>query len=113
MTTEPQAPESVPKYVREGLDRQDQETLQEVIAYCEQRIEYLDAEADRDFDEEELADEGEEIVDVEEGDGGTKVVKNVSCGKDNCSTCPHGPYLYLVRREGDSLVWDYRGAVNE
>lgn len=111
MATPPRAPESVPKYVRDGLDRQDQETLQDVIAYCEQRIEYLKAEADRDLNEDELKDEGEEIVEVEEGDGGTRVVKKVPCGKDNCSTCPHGPYLYLVRRQGGSVVWDYQGAV--
>jgi hypothetical protein len=109
--TEPRAPESVPKYVREGLDRQDRKTLRDVIMYCEQRIKYLNAEADRDPDEEELADEGEEIVEVEKDSEGTRVVKKVACGKDNCSTCPHRPYLYLIRREGDSLVWDYQSAV--
>lgn len=56
MEPEPQAPASVPKYVREGLDRQDRETLQDAIEYCEERIEYLAVQADRDLDKEQLAD---------------------------------------------------------
>jgi len=113
MSAETQAPSDVPKYVREGLDRQDRETLQDVIEYCEERIEYLESQANQDLNEEQLADEGEELVDVEEGSEGTRVVKKVPCGKDNCSTCPHGPYLYLVRREGDSVIWDYQGVVDD
>lgn len=108
---EPEAPESIPAYVQDGLDRQDQDTLIDVIDYCEARIDYLEAQADRDLEEDELADDGEEVVDVEQSDGGTKVVKKVPCGKDNCSTCPHGPYEYRVRRDGDSLTWKYVGAV--
>ena len=56
-----------------------------MTAYCEQRIEYLEAEADRNLGEDELADEGEKLVEVEESDGGTRVMKKVPCGKDNCS----------------------------
>ena len=112
MRPEPQAPASVPKYVREGLDHQDCKTLQDVIKYCEERIEYLESRADRDLNKEQLAEKGEELIDVEEGSEGARVVKKVPCGKDNCSTCPHGPYLYLVWREGDSLNWDYQGAVD-
>jgi hypothetical protein len=109
---EPRAPESIPTYIRDGLDRQDPETLADVIDYCEARIDYLEAQADRDLDEDELADDGEEVVDIDQTDGGgTKVVKKVPCGKDNCSTCPHGPYEYRVHRDGDSLRWEYIGAV--
>lgn len=106
---ESQAPESIPAYIRDGVDRQDRDTLADLVTYCEARIDYLEAQADRELDEDELADAGEEVVDVEDTQGGTKVVKKVPCGKDNCSTCPHGPYEYRVHREGDSLTWEYVG----
>ena len=57
-------------------------------------------------------DPGEEIVDTEDTDGGTVVIKKVPCGKD-CSGCPHGPYKYVVTREGESLNWEYKGPVTE
>lgn len=45
---------------------------------------------------------------VEESSRGTVVTKKVSCGKDNCK-CPrgelHGPYKYIVHRQGNSLEW--------
>lgn len=108
---DPPAPDSLPTYLRDAVDRQDRDTLRDVIDYCERRIEYLNALENREFGDDELADEGEEIVDVEETREGTKVVKKVPCGKENCSTCPHGPYEYRVRREGDSVNWEYVGPV--
>ncbi|MCD2201655.1 hypothetical protein LPA44_17475 [Halobacterium sp. KA-4] len=60
--------------------------------------------------------EGESIEAVEESSGGTVVIKKVSCGKDNCKCQSgelHGPYKYIVRRQGDSLDWEYKGPVSE
>ncbi|NEU57856.1 hypothetical protein [Halorussus sp. MSC15.2] len=60
---------------------------------------------------------GEEILDVEERDGYTKVVKRQPCAQ-GCEECPHGPYLYHVRvekhpedGEGPSLHWQFLGPV--
>lgn len=60
---------------------------------------------------------GEEILDVEERDGYTKVVKRQPCAQ-GCEECPHGPYLYHVRVEkhpedgaGPSLHWEFVGLV--
>lgn len=64
--------------------------------------------AGRDGDD--LAGDGEEVVDVEDGGNGTVVVQKVPCGKD-CDGCPHGPYKYVLGRDGDSLNWDYKGPV--
>ena len=47
-----------------------------------------------------------EIEQVEEASKGARVVKTVSCGKEACTTCPHGPYAYRVYREGGKVVWD-------
>ncbi|WP_254547264.1 hypothetical protein [Halomarina pelagica] len=100
----PQAPNSVPKYVHEGIDRQDTDTLEDIIAYCEARIEWLT----REIDDERFADDGEEVVDAEADSKGTIVTKKVPCGK-NCGGCPHGPYQYRVMRQGEKLKWEYLG----
>jgi len=108
---EPPPPELIPNYIVEGIDRQDQATLHAIEEYARQRREYLAALEQQALNKEELTDEGEELVDVEDDKSGTVVVKKVPCGK-NCNGCPHGPYKYVVSREGDSLNWDYRGPVN-
>jgi len=58
----------------------------------------------------------ERIESVEDSEGGTTVIKKVTCGKDGCKCQQgelHGPYRYLVHRDGDSLTWEYKGPVNE
>jgi hypothetical protein len=36
-------------------------------------------------------------------------VKYVYCGKGKCRSCPHGPYLYVSRREGGKVKNVYLG----
>jgi hypothetical protein len=36
-------------------------------------------------------------------------IKYVSCGKGKCRRCPHGPYLYVSRREGGKVKSVYLG----
>jgi hypothetical protein len=108
---EPLPPEAIPNYIVDGIDRQDQSTLHAIEEYARQRREYLAALEQQALDEEELTDEGEQLVDVEDEDSGTVVIKKVPCGKD-CNGCPHGPYKYVVSREGSSLNWEYRGPVD-
>jgi hypothetical protein len=36
-------------------------------------------------------------------------VKYVYCGKERCRSCPHGPYLYVSRREGGKVKSVYLG----
>jgi hypothetical protein len=36
-------------------------------------------------------------------------VKKVYCGKERCRSCPHGPYLYVSRREGRKVKSVYLG----
>jgi len=40
MPSEPTPPDSLPKYLYEGLEKQDVETLEDVISYAEELIEY-------------------------------------------------------------------------
>ena len=101
--TEPDVPESLPHYVVEGVERQDDDALRELAQWDEELADYREQRPIK-------ADEDEEIVEVEEDEGGTgtTVIKKVPCGKD-CDGCPHGPYEYTVHREGKKLVWEYEG----
>lgn len=107
----PHPPEQIPNYLADGLDRQDEETLAAIEACTRGRREYLDALAD-DLNEDELADEDEDLVDTKNSSKGTVVIKKSPCRKD-CGGYPHGPYRYIVSREGDSLNWEYNGAVEQ
>lgn len=108
----PTPPSAIPQYIVDGLDRQDRDTLERIEEYTRELRDHLEEVEDDEIRTSELVDEDEELVDVDDGEDGTRVVKRVPCGKD-CGGCPHGPYLYLVRREGDSLEWEYKGSVDE
>jgi hypothetical protein len=107
MSEPPEPPEEIPKYIREGLEKQDIDTLEKVIRYSRELVEYL-----TEPPEKVEADEDEEPVEKERRSVYTKVVKKVSCGKD-CSGYPHGPHVYHVSRSGDGLDWEYIGSLAE
>ena len=98
-------PDSLPKYLSKGIPKQNDETLREIQSWIDELLEYRN----HPLEEDEVVDSGEKIEDVEQSSKGTVVVKKVPCGKDNCSTCPHGPYKYLYYREGDKVKSDYLG----
>jgi hypothetical protein len=102
------APETVPNYVAEGLERQDEETLRDIQEYVTELIEWQNERVDP----EEVLEDEEEVVGVEEDERGTVVEKKVPCGKD-CDGCPHGPYRYLAYREGNTVKTEYLGPVEE
>jgi hypothetical protein len=112
MTTRPPAPDSLPKYLAEGVPKQDDADLRALQNWIDELLEYR-----QDVAAEEInTSEGESIEAVEESSSGTVVIKKVSCGKDNCkchSGQLHGPYKYIVRRRGDNLEWKYKGPVSE
>ncbi|WP_096391838.1 DUF6788 family protein [Halopenitus persicus] len=112
MSTQPPAPDSLPKYLAEGVPKQDDPTLHELQAWIDDLLAYRqDVDAD-DID----VDENESIEAVEDSSDGTVVIKKVSCGKDSCKCQSgelHGPYKYTVRRRGDSLKWKYHGPISE
>jgi len=36
-------------------------------------------------------------------------VKYIKCGKESCSKCPHGPYIYAFWRQGNRVKSSYLG----
>ncbi|MEM3426854.1 MAG: DUF6788 family protein [Nitrososphaerales archaeon] len=41
------------------------------------------------------------------------VIKYINCGKPTCKSCPHGPYMYLVKREKGVVKTVYLGKADE
>lgn len=107
-TDPPTPPAGLPAYVTEPLERQDPAALEAVRDYVDDLLAYHSTTDTHPLASDDLAADGEEVVDVDTADGGTTVVKKVPCGKD-CAGCPHGPYVYTVRRHGDTLDWEYQG----
>jgi len=113
MTPEPPAPPAdLPAYVTDPMERQSPDALEAIRNYADELLAYHRAVEAQDLDGDDLAGDGEEVVDVEDDGDETIVVKKVPCGKD-CDGCPHGPYKYSVQREGDSLNWEYLGKAEE
>ena len=106
----PVAPAIIPEYVRKGVERQDATILRQIATWCEELAEHRE---ERPIE----VNDNEELVEVNEDDGGdsesggTPVVKKVPCGKE-CNGCPHGPYKYIVKRQGKDLDWEYIGPVD-
>jgi hypothetical protein len=112
MSTQPLPPDSLPQYLAEGVPKQDDTDLRALKDWIDDLLEYRQDIGAEDID----VSEDESIEAVEESHEGTVVIKKVSCGKDNCKCQSgelHGPYKYIVNRQGDSLNWEYKGAVSE
>ena len=103
---QPVPPASLPKYLSEGLPKQDSETLEDTIAYLEDLLEYRS-----EIDESDLP-ETAEPVDMDAKGDGTVVKEKVKCGDKSCHCADgelHGPYLYRYYREGGTLKSEYLG----
>lgn len=104
----PSPSDDIAQYIVDGLERQEPTTLRKIGEYANELASH------REFvpaDElEEWADDSEQIAGVTRSHNGTIVLKEVPCGKENCSSCPHGPYKYRVYRDGDTVKTEYLGS---
>ncbi|WP_144927850.1 DUF6788 family protein [Halorubrum salsamenti] len=108
---QPLPPTSLPKYLAEGLPKQDTETLQEIQHYVGALIEYRDQPVNTD----ELPDTAEPIDEPDNSEKGTVVKEKVTCGDASCKCVSgnpvdmHGPYLYRYYRENGTMKSEYVG----
>ncbi|PHQ46693.1 hypothetical protein DJ68_06005 [Halorubrum sp. C3] len=108
---QPSPPTSLPKYLAEGLPKQDTETLQEVQNYIEALIEYRDQSVDTD----ELPEASEPVDEPDNTENGTVFKEKVTCSDDSCKCASgdrqdmHGPYLYRYYRENGTMKSEYIG----
>ena len=111
-TDAPAPPANIPTDVAESVAELDDGQLRATAEYIQDLLDgrqQLSAEIETQDDE--------EIVEITEHDGYTAIVKRQPC-TTGCDDCPHGPYLYHVRRESDprgdedeELHWSYIGRV--
>lgn len=52
---------------------------------------------------------GDDAAEVVESGSVTYRLETVRCGKESCSSCPHGPYWYAYYRDGEKLRSRYIG----
>jgi hypothetical protein len=108
---QPSPPTSLPKYLTEGLPKQDTETLHEIQNYVEVLIEYRNQSVDTD----ELPKAAEPVDEADSAESGTVVKEKVTCGDDSCKCASgnppdiHGPYLYRYYRENGTMKSEYVG----
>lgn len=109
-TQQPEPPNTLPKYLAEGLPKQDRETLEDVREYVDALIDYRNQLAEQPIREDELP-EDTEVVD--EGPKGTIAIEFRTCGDESCHCMSggekHGPYKYRVYREGETVKKEYIG----
>ena len=109
---QPSPPGSLPKYLAEGVPKQDIDTLHELHTYIEELIEYRRQPVPAD----ELPDHADPVEDPDDSGKGTVVKEKVKCGDDSCKCVSgnpedmHGPYLYrYYRGEDGTMNSEYEG----
>ena len=108
---EPSPPSSLPKYLAEGLPKQDTETLHEIQSYVGSLIKHRDQPPNTD----ELPETAEPVDEPDGSGNGTVVKEKVTCGDDSCKCASgepqdmHGPYLYRYYRENGTMKSEYVG----
>jgi hypothetical protein len=109
-TDEPTPPQCLPKYLAEGVPKQDTETLDTLNEWIDEILEYRR----QTVDEEDLP---ENVEPIEEGGRGTIAEETVKCGDESCSCMSgggeHGPYKYRYFYKDGELTSEYVGKVGE
>lgn len=112
---DPSAPESLPKYLENGIPKQDAETLEELRDYVDEMIEHKR----RPVPDEEIPEDAKVVEDADESEKGTIYIRHNQCGDDSCHCAEpgdpgHGPYKYKAYRDGKgNVVTEYQGPADE
>lgn len=115
----PQAPPDLPKYLREGVEKQSPERLRTLAQYAEQMADWKEAKAEHelqqasDQDEDEVPDgwdeeSWEDALDDARDEGDVPPGKGTLTKK----TIDSRDYYYLQWREGDTIKSQYVAPVN-
>ena len=99
----PIPPESLPKYLRNGLPNQSVERLVDAREFIDELIEWQQRPV-----------EDADPVDDEDDPRGTVIMEKVTCGDETCKCMregkKHGPYKYVYYRKDDgTLTSEYIG----
>lgn len=110
----PPVSDSVPKYIRDGLEKQDAETLREISRYAERLADHLEEQAKQELEaaSERAVDEppddwGDDEWDDALEDAYDKADIPSSKGTLTTKTIDGRDYYYLQWREGDKVKSQY------
>jgi hypothetical protein len=116
----PNAPSSLPTYVRDPVERQSATRLRALAEWATRLADWKERDAERALAEPPEPDAGEvvdkETVDAADldhedlpSDASVNVYSyKVPCGP-GCDGCPHGPYRWAKWRDGDTVRTIYLG----
>lgn len=110
----PPAPSTLPKYVREPVEKQSPDRLRALAAWAEQLANAKENQTLDEFEDrlDEIADD-EQTELVERSSSGATYSRMVDCNKSSCTKCPHGPYRYRTYREGGKVKTEHIGRASE
>lgn len=104
------APSSLPKYLAEGLPKQDDEALREAQEYIDELLAAREQRRQEPVSDDELP-KNSQVLETESG--GTVYLEHRTCGDESCSCMSggekHGPYKYRAYRDGDTVRREYLG----
>ena len=110
----PTAPSSLPKYLADGLPKQDDEALRDVQEYIEDLLAAREQRRQEPVTEDELP----ASVELLENESSSAVyLEYRTCGDESCSCMSggkkHGPYKYRACRDGDTVRREYLGKATD
>ena len=110
----PTAPSSLPKYLAEGLPKQDDEALRETKEYIDELLAAREQRRQEPVTDDELPDDTQ-LLETESG--GAVYLEYRTCGDESCSCmsggAKHGPYKYRAYRDGDTVRREYLGPATD
>lgn len=110
----PNAPPTLPKYIAEGLPKQDDDTLQDARTYIDELLSDREQRRQQPVTETELPNDAEL---VESESSGAVYLEYRTCGDETCSCMSggekHGPYKYRAYRDGDTVRREYLGKATD
>ena len=94
----------MPKYLAEGLLKQDIEALSDAREFIDELIEWKQQRVNQD----DLPDSAEPVDGESDERTGTVVMEKVTCGDESCKCMTddekHGPYKYRYYRTDDGTL---------
>lgn len=106
----PTPPDTAPKYVREGLDKQDPETLREIAAYAERLAAHKESAAERELEERSAETDDDGVPEEWDVDEWAEAVDDVDAPARATLTekeIDGRGYYYYQWREGSKIKSEY------
>lgn len=110
----PTAPSSLPKYLADGLPKQDNEALRDTREYIDELLAVREQRRQEPVTEDELPEDAHLL---ENRSSSAVYLEYRTCGDESCSCMSdgekHGPYKYRAYRDGETVRREYLGRATD